>query len=134
MDGAGWLNRKRIAEVARYCAVGLAVFSLDEGSLILLRSHTAMPLALDTALAYALASLVNFVGSRQWVFERAAHGARPRVALVRYVVVIVIGLLVTAAIVPAMADGGLDYRLAKVVASLLIGVANYFAFPRWVFR
>lgn len=132
--GTGWLTRKRIGEMARFCAVGLATFTLDEGCLILLRSTTRVPLGVDTALAYALASLVNFVLSRQWVFEQAAQGARPRVALVRYVVVIAIGLLITAAFVPAMAAAGLDYRIGKLLASVMVGVANYFAFPLWVFR
>ena len=52
----------------------------------------------------------------------------------RYVAVIVVGLLVTAALVPALAAAGLDYRIGKLFASVLVGVANYFAFPLWVFR
>jgi putative flippase GtrA len=134
VSGKGWLTRDRITEVVRFCAVGLAVFGLDEGCLILLRSHTSMPLSLDSALAYTLASLVNFVLSRQWVFEQASNGAAPRTALIRYVVVIVAGLLITAAAVPALSACGLDYRIAKLVVSLLIGIANYFVFPGWVFR
>jgi putative flippase GtrA len=132
VNGKGWITPDRIAEFARFCAVGLVVFGLDEGCLILLRSH--LPLGLDTALAYALASLVNFVLSRQWVFEQAAQGAEPRTALVRYAVVIVLGLLVTAAAVPALSAAGLDYRIAKLLLSMLIGIANYFVFPSWVFR
>jgi putative flippase GtrA len=130
----GWLTRERITEVVRFCAVGLAVFGLDEGVLILLRGNTHMPLSLDTALAYTVASLLNFVLSRQWVFEQASKGATPRTALIRYVVVIVVGLLVTAAAVPALSACGLDYRIAKLIVSLLLGIANYFVFPWWVFR
>ena len=132
VSGKGWLTRDRIAEVARFCAVGLATFGLDEGCLILLRSH--LPLGLDTALAYTVASLLNFVLSRQWVFEQASNGASPRTALIRYVVVIVVGLLVTAAAVPALADLGLDYRIGKLLVSVVVGIANYFIFPWWVFR
>ena len=134
MGAARRLTRERLTEIARYCAVGLGVFGLDTGALIVLHTDTRLPLALATALAFALASLVNFVLSRQWVFEQAAHGARPRAALVRYSVVIALGLLVTAATVPALAAAGLDYRLAKTLASGLIGVGNYLAFPKWVFR
>jgi putative flippase GtrA len=93
-----------------------------------------MPLGLATALAYAVASLVNFVASRQWVFEQASQGAAPRAALVRYVVLVGIGLLLTAIAVPVLAAAGLDYRLAKLAASTLVGVGSYFAFPLWVFR
>jgi putative flippase GtrA len=134
MSGAGWLTRDRIAEMVRFCAVGLAVFALDEGCLILLRDHGGMPLGVDTALAYALASLVNFVASRQWVFEQASQGAAPRKALIRYVVLVGIGLILTAIMVPALSSGGIDYRIAKMLASILVGIGNYFAFPMWVFK
>ena len=72
--------------------------------------------------------------SRQWVFEQAAAGATPRAALLRYTVVSLLGLGVTAALVPALAGTGLDYRIAKILASAAVGLGNYFAFPRWVFR
>ncbi len=134
MGGTEWFTRARLAEFARYCAVGLAVFGLDTGTLILLHGNARMPLALATALAFALASLVNFVLSRQWVFDQAAAGARPRAALIRYTVLVVLGLLLTAALVPAIAGSGLDYRLAKTLVSGLVGLGNYLAFPRWVFR
>ena len=131
---AAWATRERLAEIARFCAVGLAVFLLDEGCLILLRSYTHVPLGLDTAIAYTLASLVNFVASRQWVFEQASQGARPRAALGRYVVVVALGLIASALIVPALSAAGLDYRIGKMLASCVVGIGNYFAFPMWVFR
>ena len=129
-----WFTRARLAEIARFCAVGLATFLLDTGTLIALHGGAHMQLALATALAFALASLVNFVLSRQWVFEQAATGARPRAALIRYTAVILIGLAATAALVPAITHTGMDYRLAKTLASVVVGIGNYFAFPRWVFR
>jgi putative flippase GtrA len=134
MFSTGWITRERILEIVRFAAVGGGTFALDEGSLILLRSVTKMPLGIDTAIAYALAALVNFVLSRQWVFEQASDGATPRTALIRYVIVVVIGLLITAVLVPALQDVGIDYRIGKVIVSGLVGIANYFAFPMWVFK
>ena len=134
MSAKGWLTRERILEVIRFCAVGLTVFGIDAGSLILFRSQTGMPLWLDTTIAYIIASLVNFLGSRQWVFEQASEGAAPRTAMIRYVIVVVIGLLITAPAVPALSNLGIDYRIAKTVVSALIGVGNYFVFPAWVFK
>lgn len=129
-----WATRERLAEIARFCAVGLSVFLLDEGCLILLRTYTHVPLGVDTAIAFTLASLVNFVASRQWVFEQASQGARPRAALIRYVVVVALGLIASALIVPALSSLGIDYRIGKMLASGLVGIGNYFAFPKWVFR
>lgn len=134
MNGTAWVTRERLLEIVRFCAVGLGTFLLDEGALILLHGPARLPLAVATALAYTLAALLNFVLSRQWVFEQASNGARPRTALVRYVIVVVIGLLITAALVPALQAIGIDYRIGKVLVSGLVGIANYFAFPMWVFR
>ena len=134
MGGTGWVTRERLLEIVRFGVVGGGTFALDEGCLILLRSSTAMPLGIDTALAYALAAVVNFVLSRQWVFEQASTGARPRTALVRYIIVVVIGLLVTAALVPALQAAGIDYRIGKILVSGVVGIANYFVFPMWVFK
>ena len=134
MSGTGWVTRERLLEIVRFGVVGGATFALDEGCLILLRSSTSMPLGIDTALAYALAVVVNFVLSRQWVFEQASNGARPRTALVRYIIVVLIGLLITAALVPALQAAGIDYRIGKVLVSGVVGIANYFAFPMWVFK
>jgi putative flippase GtrA len=134
MSGAGWLTRERIAEMARFCAVGFGVFVLDEGCLILLHGPLRVSLGVATAVAYAIASLLNFVLSRQWVFEQASQGAAPRAALVRYAVLVGIGLLFTALAVPVLSAAGLDYRIAKPVASILVGIGSYFAFPLWVFK
>ena len=131
---AGWMTRERILEMARFAAVGLGTFLLDEGCLILLHNATRMRLGVDTGIAYTIAALVNFVLSRQWVFEQAAEGAKPRTALVRYVIVVVIGLLVTVALVPALEAAGIAYPIGKALASGLVGIANYFAFPLWVFK
>jgi putative flippase GtrA len=131
---SGWLTRARLLEIARYSAVGFGTFLLDTASLIALHGGAHLQLALATALAFAFASLVNFVLSRQWVFEQASAGATPRAALIRYTVLVLLGLGVTAALVPALAGTGVDYRIAKILVSLVVGVGNYFAFPRWVFR
>jgi putative flippase GtrA len=53
---------------------------------------------------------------------------------VRYIIVVVIGLLVTAVLVPALQAAGIDYRIGKILVSGLVGIANYFVFPMWVFR
>jgi putative flippase GtrA len=130
----GWVTRDRIVELVRFAVVGVATFGLDVGGLVVLRTYTPMPLAMDVAVAFSVASLVNFVASRQWVFEQATQGAHPRAALARYVVLVVLGLLVTTATVPGLTAAGMDYRAAKTVMSVVVGAANYLLLPWWVFR
>ena len=41
-------------------------------------------------------------------------------------------LLVTSLVVPVLAGGGLDYRIAKLSASGLVAIINFVVMPRWV--
>jgi putative flippase GtrA len=125
---------RRLGELLRFGLVGGATFALDLGALFALRELTALPLALDAALAFGLAAVVNFVLSRQWVFPEAATGTRPAADFLRYAVLVGAGLLVTTVTVPLLAWAGLDYRIAKLVASGLVAALNFVVMPRWVFR
>jgi putative flippase GtrA len=126
--------RRRLGELIRFAVVGLASFALDVGALVALRTATPLPLAVDVALAFAVASLFNFVLSRQWVFPDASRTSRPHADLARYVVLVGAGLLLTTVTVPVLAVLGVDYRLAKLAASGLVALLNFVVMPRWVFR
>jgi putative flippase GtrA len=123
-----------VAEFLRFSLVGLVSFALDVGALVTLHNATAFPLALDTALAFAIASLFNFVASRQWVFPDASRIDKPHADFARYALLVGAGLLLTTLIVPVLAATGLDYRLAKLAASLVVALLNFVVMPRWVFR
>jgi putative flippase GtrA len=124
---------QRVREFVRFAIVGLASFAIDMVALVALRRGTAVPLAVDTALAFSIASLVNFVLSRQWVFSNA-RGGKPHEDLARYLVLVGAGLGLTTVTVPVLAVMGLDYRLAKLVASGLVALLNFVVLPRLVFR
>jgi putative flippase GtrA len=126
--------RRAAGEVVRFSLVGLVSFALDVGALVALRTMTPLPLALDAALAFAVASLFNFVASRQWVWPDAARSGKPHADLARYALLVGAGLLVTTVTVPVLAVLGLDYRMAKLAASGLVAVLNFVVMPRWVFR
>jgi putative flippase GtrA len=126
--------RRRLGELVRFAIVGLASFALDVGALVALRTRTPLPLAVVTALAFSIAALFNFVLSRQWVFPDAARAGKPHADLARYAVLVAAGLLLTTVTVPVLAVGGLDYRLAKLLASGLVALLNFLVMPRWVFR
>jgi putative flippase GtrA len=123
-----------MGELLRFSLVGGASFALDVGGLVALRTATPLPLAVDAAVAFAVAALFNFVLSRQWVFPQAAAGGRPDADLARYALLVVAGLGLTTLVVPLLAVAGLDYRLAKLVASLLVALLNFIVMPRWIFR
>jgi putative flippase GtrA len=122
-----------LGEFIRYSLVSFGGFVLDIGALVALRTLTPLPLAVDAAVAFALAAVFSFALTRQWVFPDARSG-RPQADFARYMVLITAGLLVTTAVVAGLAGLGLDYRLAKLGASGLVGLLNFFIMPRWVLR
>jgi putative flippase GtrA len=125
---------RRLLELLRFSVAGAASFFVDLVVLVLLKDHTPLPLALDAAIAFAVAALVNFALSRQWVFDAAAKSPSPSADLARYALLVGAGLALTTVAVPLLAGVRVDYRLAKVLASGVVAATNYLLLPRWVFR
>jgi putative flippase GtrA len=125
---------RRLPELFRFSAAGLASLLLDLGVLVALKSVTPMPLAWDAGLAFAVAALGNFALTRQWVFTTEASGGKPSRELARYGVLVAAGLALTTAAVPLVTTTGIDYRVAKLVAAGLVAALNYLILPLWVFR
>ena len=117
----------------RFAGVNGGCFVLDIVLLLSLHHLAHAPAGVAAAIAFALASVVNFVLSRQWVFARTARGGNPRADLARYAALVTTGLLVTTGAVAVLAHLGLDYRLAKLAASGVVGLLNFVVMPRWVF-
>jgi len=125
---------RRLVELLKFGVAGAATFALDLVLLVLLKQNTSLPLAVDAATAFAVAALVNFALTRHWVFDTAAAAGRSASAdLARYALLVGAGLALTAATVPLLAAAGVDYRIAKLLASGLVAAVNYVLLPRWVF-
>lgn len=124
---------RRLPELVRFGLAGLVSLLVDVGALVALVNLGVLPLAANTAVAFAVGALVNFALTRQWVFVAAANGVSPAGDLVRYVLLVCADLVLTAVAVPVLVRAGLDYRLAKLVASGLVAAVNYSALPGWVF-
>ena len=90
-------------------------------------------LALSTVLAFALAFSVNFTTSRQWVFKVSAQEGSAQHQVARYLVLVGINLGLTLVIVVGLSAVGVPYLLAKVVATGINAVGNFFAYRHWVF-
>jgi len=124
---------RRLVELLKFGVAGAATFALDLVLLVLLKQNTSLPLAVDAATAFAVAALVNFALTRHWVFDTATAGRSASADLARYALLVGAGLALTAATVPLLAAAGVDYRIAKLLASGLVAAVNYVLLPRWVF-
>lgn len=123
----------RWKEFVRFAVVNGGCFVLDLILLFVLHDFAKCPPGPAAAIAFAIASAVNFVLGRQWVFAQAARGGNPRADLARYVALVFTGLALTTVVVAVLAHQGLDYKWAKLVASGMVGLLNFVVMPRWVF-
>jgi putative flippase GtrA len=122
-----------VKDLIRFLAVNGGCFVLDIALLLALHHLAHASAGVAATIAFAFASAVNFILSRQWVFAQTARGGNPRADLLRYVGLVSTGLLLTAVVVSGLAHLGLDYRLAKLAASGMVGILNFIVLPRWVF-
>lgn len=121
--------------LARHSAVrflvvgGLSVIA-DTGALFVLHGVLGIWLPVATALAYAVAFVVNFGLNRTWAF--GADGAIGR-QLWRYLALVAANLVITVLLVQGLVWAGLGYLVAKVLTALGLAVVNYLVSRRWIF-
>jgi putative flippase GtrA len=114
----------------RFGLMGGLTFGVDIGLLWLLHGVVHLWLWLATTLAYAVAFVIGFVLSREWVFPEAG---RSRAQVYRYCVLVVGVLLLTVFGVQALAWLGVPYLAAKLVTSGVVAIVNYVVSRWWVF-
>jgi putative flippase GtrA len=105
---------------------------VDVGSLRILHGSLGVALVPATICAFAVAFVVNFALSRQWTFASGKDG-RAHHQMARFLFLVLINLLTTLAIVTGLVALGLNYLVAKLIATALNAVGNFFAYRRWVF-
>lgn len=121
---------RRRATGARFALVSAGTTLLDVLGVVVGHRVLGLPLGLAVALAFTGSSALHFALHRAWVF--AAQGC-PRRQGARYVAMLGGNLLVTALAVPALAHLGLDFRVAKLLVTVLVGLANIAVLHHWVF-
>lgn len=126
----GWL---RSHPAPRFLVVGGLTFLVDISGLKIGHDVLGLSLAAATAAAFALAFVVNFGLSRQWVFV-GGRQADARWQAVRFTILVAANLVSTLIVVVGLAQLGVYYLLAKLVAAAVNAGANFFLYRRWVFR
>lgn len=129
------LNRIRQIVLVRYILASVGALAVDMGTFLALLSAGVPPVA-ASALGYCVGIAVHWILSSRKVFaDQVASGGRDRTRQkAMFVVSAMIGLGVTTVIVGAASAGGLDPRLAKLVAIVVSFAVTWFLRKRVVFR
>lgn len=127
---AGWV---RSHPAPRFAVAGALSVAVDLAVLRVLHGSLHVQLLLATTLSFTGSTLVNFVLNRNWAFS-TGRDSRARHQFARFAALILANLLSTLAIVALLTWVGVYYLLAKLVATAVNAVANFFAYRHWVFR
>ncbi|MEU5880328.1 GtrA family protein [Spirillospora sp. NPDC047279] len=114
----------------RYLIIGGLSFAVDFGALYVAHGLLHIWLPVATTLAFLLAFVVNFGLNRVWAFESEGHVGRQ---LVLYLLLVALNTVLTVVVVSGLAALGVQYLIAKTVATAALTVLNYLAYRKWVF-
>jgi putative flippase GtrA len=125
------LRRFLPRELVGFAMLGAFTFAIDLGVLAALRHWTHLPMPVAVSIAYIGAFGLNFALNRTVNFRSHAPVGRQ---FLRYAVVMVGDYLITVVVTTGLSMFGLDFRVARVLASFVVAVFTYSASRWWVFR
>jgi putative flippase GtrA len=126
-----------VHEAAKFGVVGLIGFVVQLGVQNALHSGAKIGPLIALTIAYALATVVTFVGNRHWAFKhRKGKGLRHETIL--FVLLNVVGYAIQVGIVAIASYGlgykdGLSYNVATVIGIGLATLFRLFAYRTFVF-
>jgi putative flippase GtrA len=118
-------------ELVGFAILGAFTLSVDLTLLVLLRRWTRLPLPVAVSISYVCAVALNYVLNRTINFRsRAPVGGEA----IRYAVVMLGDYLFTVGVSTGLTAMGLDFRIARLIASFIVAIFLYAASRWWVFR
>ena len=120
------------AQIGRFVIVGAGTVCVDYGVLYLMTSRMHVSYLISTAVAFMIASTLNYVLSVRWVFE---SGKLSRVfEFSFFVATSLVGLLLNQLCMWLLVFvGGLNYLFAKAISIGVVTVWNFVSKKKLVF-
>lgn len=119
-----WKDKSRFWEVFRFLAVGGACFLLEYGLLYALTEYGGVGYLYSSAMAFTISLMVNYILCVVFVFDVRRQSERQ---MVLFIITSLMGLGINQLVMWTCVDGlGIWYMAAKLVASAVVMVWNYF--------
>ena len=121
--------------LVRYAFAGSAALATEELGLWLFHGLLGSPLWLATTIAFGGAFGVNFGLNRMLTF--AGDGARDgamHTQTVKFSILVAINYFVTLGIMNGLTAAGVNYLIAKPMATAFITIYNFYVYKKWVFK
>lgn len=122
-----------VVQLFRYCFIGWLSFLIDFGCYALLLTANVYYL-LSGIIAFAVSFVFNFIASRLWIFRRQT-GNSFRAEIASVAAIALCGLGLTELLLWLGVDAaGLNKLVAKILASLLVLLWNFWARKKFVYN
>ena len=123
-----WLASRRFP---RFLVIGFVTYLVDVSVLWTLSRRAHVPLVLATTGAFAAAFVTNF-GLNRLVTFGSTQPMTPQ--LLRFTTLVAINYVATVCLMLGLTWLGLSLVAAKTATTLILALANFVAYGRWVFR
>jgi len=124
---------KQLKFFYRYSVSGIASFALELGVLYVCIQGFALSFYIAVPLAFVLTTTAQWIICHWWVFKRS--GRKADVEYVYFFTILFSGLILTTLLVALFVQTfGLDVYIARIIASPLTGLWDFYLNARFNFR
>lgn len=121
-------------QVLRYTLAGGLAYIIDYNSLIILTEIFRIHYLTSAAAAFLLGSIASYILNVKWVFEKRAFNNR-YVEISIFVFIGILGLFLNQYYIWLFTENmGLHYLFSKIIATVIVSVANFFMRRHTLFR
>ncbi len=119
-------NAKNIAaQFVRFAIVGIIAFLIDYSLLIILTEVFNIMYLVSSIISYTIATIFNYLASMRFVFAHRENMTRRREFIIVFVLSIIALGLNTLLLWLGVSILGWDYRIAKLIVTLLVTTFNF---------
>jgi len=124
-----------LKQFLKFCIVGASSAVINFSILFIFTRFVGVWYIYSSVLAYLLSAVFNFSANKFWTFRNKEGGKMIFDQTIKFLIVMVTGLLINTAILFALTEiQGFDYRVSWVFATGVVAVWNYSFNRFWTFR
>lgn len=117
--------KKIVTQIIRFAFVGGTAFIIDYFGMIFLTEVLHINYLISSVISFTVSVIYNYVLSVRWVFTVSNTLSRQK-QFVIFVLLSVVGLLLNTLFMWIFTDQiQLDYRIAKIIATVLVMIYNF---------
>lgn len=120
-------------QVLKYFFSGGATFSVEYASFLIFVYCFSFSVWIGQILSYCIALAVNFWLLKNWTF-RQSSAQHTRIQIVRYLLLVVINMPLTALMINMLHKAGMEAFLAKLVVVSAVAIWNYVIYSKLIFK